>query len=259
MDNTQDNPGNGTVASPASRSAVFGYSLLAYGIGMASIAWLVACLAGWLPLGSSPWQTASATLAVSVNLALLILFGLQHSIMARRGFKQRWTRLIPHAAERSTYVLTSGFALALLLWLWQPIDGLVWSESAPEARLALWSLFALGWLYLVAATFVTNHFDLFGLRQGWLFLRNKPYNPVPFTRNWMYRYSRHPMMAGILVGIWATPHMTLTHLSLAVGFSLYIAIGVTFEERELLAHFGDKYHHYRKQVGVLIPRLRSSN
>jgi protein-S-isoprenylcysteine O-methyltransferase Ste14 len=226
---------------------------------MAAIAWLVACLAGLLPLGSSPWQTVSPALAMLINFGLLVLFGLQHSVMARRGFKQWWTRLIPHAAERSTYVISSGIGLALLLWLWQPVPGQVWSESNPDTVYALWTLFALGWLYLVAATFVTNHFDLFGLRQGWLFLRGKPYSPVPFTRNWMYRYSRHPMMAGILVGMWATPHMTITHLSLAIGFTLYIAIGVSFEERELIAHFGDKYQHYRKQVGVLLPRMRSSS
>jgi len=258
METTQIHSDGIPTATAMTRTIVFSYSLLAYLIGMAAIAWLVACLAGLLPLGAAPWQASSQAVAMLANLGLLVLFGLQHSVMARPGFKQWWTRLVPQPAERSSYVFASGITLALLLWLWQPVNGVVWSQSSPDIILVLWILFAIGWLYLVAATFVTNHFDLFGLRQGWLFLRGKACTPVPFTRNWMYRYSRHPMMAGILVGLWATPHMTLTHLLLAAGFSLYIVIGVSFEERELLARFGDKYQRYRRQVGMLMPRLRNS-
>jgi protein-S-isoprenylcysteine O-methyltransferase Ste14 len=257
MNTSQSDTALQITSSLGSRTLVFLYSLVAYTIGMAAIAWLVVSLTGLYPLAAAPIETHSATSALLINLGLLILFGLQHSIMARPGFKSWWTQKIFPAAERSTYVLTSGLALALLLWLWQPMNGSVWSISQPEVRIVLWALFALGWLYLVIATYVTNHYDLFGLRQGWLYLRGKPYTPVPFTRAWMYRYSRHPMMAGILVGIWATPQMSLTHLVLALGFSIYIAIGVAFEERELLARFGEKYLHYRKEVGVLLPRVRS--
>lgn len=244
------------LSSPGGRIAVFVYSLIAYAIGMAAIAWLVIALTGWIPLGAPPVEAPSATMAVLINLGLLLLFALQHSIMARPGFKAWWTHWIVPAAERSTFVLTSGVALALLVWLWQPLEGVVWSVSQPLASNALWTLFAIGWLYLVAATYVTNHYDLFGLRQGWLYLRGKPYTPVPFVRAWMYRYSRHPMMAGILIGIWSTPHMTVTHLMLAAGFSVYIAIGIALEERELLARFGEKYLHYRKEVGAVLPRIR---
>jgi protein-S-isoprenylcysteine O-methyltransferase Ste14 len=242
----------------AARSAVFIYSLAAYLIGMAAIAWLVISLTGFVPLAAPPIDSRTISGAVLINLGLLLLFGLQHSIMARPAFKAWWTRWIAPAAERSTYVLTAGISLGLLLLLWQPLEGVVvWSVSQPGARMVLWGLFAAGWLYLVAATYVTNHYDLFGLRQAWLYMRGKPYTPVPFVRSWMYRYSRHPMMAGILVGVWATPHMTLAHLFLAAGFSIYIAIGVGFEERDLLRNFGEKYLHYRKQVGMLLPRIRS--
>lgn len=244
-------------APPAARITVFVYSLAAYVIGMTAMLWLIASVAGLIPFGTSSLTSHSLAAAVPVNLGLLLLFGLQHTLMARRGFKHWWTRWVNQAAERSTYVLTSGIALGLLLWLWQPLGGPVWSTSQPYMQLTLWTLSALGWLYLVAATFVTNHFDLFGLRQGWLYLRGKPYAAVPFVRTWMYRYSRHPMMAGILVGLWATPRMTLTHLILAIGLRVYIAIGVTFEERELLVRFGEHYRHYRKQVGLLMPRLRT--
>jgi len=239
----------------AVRVTLFTYSLVTYLIGIAALAWLVLSLAGLVPFGTSPLHSHSAIYAVLINLGLLVVFGLQHSIMARGNFKRWWTRVIAPAAERSTYVLTSGIALGVLVWLWQPLHGVAWSVSQPLAHSALWVLFVIGWLYLVAASYVTNHYDLFGLRQAWLYLRGKPYTSVPFVRTWMYRYSRHPMMVGILIGIWATPQMTLTHLMLAIGFSVYIAIGLVFEERELLARFGENYRHYRKQVGLFMPRL----
>lgn len=238
------------------RTLVLLYSLAAYVIGSAALLWLIISLTSLYPLTASPFIIESQAAAVLFNIGLLLLFGLQHSIMARPAFKQWWTRRIVPAAERSTYVLGAGVTLSLLVWLWQPVEGLVWSVSQPEWRMALWGLFIFGWLYLLAATYVTNHYDLFGLRQAWLYLRGKPYTPVPFVRRWMYRYSRHPMMAGILLGIWATPQMSASHLVLAMGFTLYIAIGVAFEERELLEQFGDKYLYYRKQAGALLPRIR---
>ncbi len=255
MDTTQLDARHESTPTRSARITVFSYSLITYLLGMAAIAWLVLSLAGLVPFGSAPLHIHSPINAVLINLGLLLLFGLQHSIMARGNFKRWWTRVIAPAAERSTYVLSSGIALGLLVWLWQPLNGIVWTVTQPLAHITLWVLFALGWLYLVAASYVTNHYDLFGLRQGWLYLRGKTYTPVPFVRTWMYRYSRHPMMVGILVGIWATPQMTLTHLMLASGFSIYIAIGLAFEERELLARFGENYRRYRKQVGLFMPRL----
>ncbi|WP_158675227.1 methyltransferase family protein [Thiohalobacter thiocyanaticus] len=241
----------------ATRAGIFLYSLIAYAAGMAAIAWLVASLAGLVPLGTAPLELHSTAGALALNTILVLLFGLQHSVMARRHFKAWWTRVVPPPAERSTYVLASALALGLVIWLWQPLDAMIWSVSDPTARSVLWGLFAFGWLYLVAATYVTNHYDLFGLRQAWLHLRGREYTPVPFVRKWMYRYSRHPMMLGILIGIWATPEMSAGHLALALGLSGYIAIGVTLEERELAGHFGEPYRRYRREVGALLPRVRA--
>ncbi|MBA1146310.1 isoprenylcysteine carboxylmethyltransferase family protein [Ectothiorhodospiraceae bacterium WFHF3C12] len=239
------------------RAAIFAYSIVAYALGMTALVWLVASAAGLCPFGTGPLETTTTAGALAVNATLVVLFGVQHSVMARQRFKDWWTRSVPPAAERSTYVLTAGLALGLLLWLWQPMPSTIWSVSGPLARGFIWALFASGWLYLVAATFATNHFDLFGLRQAWLHLRERPYTPVPFVRHWMYRYSRHPMMAGILVGLWATPEMRADHLVLATGFTAYVAIGVAFEERELAGHFGNEYRRYCREVGALLPRLRA--
>jgi len=248
----------GTAGSgPVSRLGIFAYSLAAYAVGMTAIVWLIACAAGLCPFGTGPVDTTGTASALAVDAVLIAAFGVQHSLMARQRFKDWWTRIVPPAAERSTFVLTAGVMLGLLLWLWQPLDEVVWSVSDPVAVYALWAAFAFGWLYLVAATFVTNHFDLFGLRQAWLHLRRRPYSPVPFVRGWMYRYSRHPMMAGILVGLWATPEMRADHLALTVAMTAYIAVGVAFEERELAGHFGETYRRYRREVGALLPRLRA--
>lgn len=234
------------------RVAVLIYSVVTYLIGVTAFAWLVALLSDQtLPLPVAP-HFHNSLVAIGINLGLLLLFGMQHSVMARSAFKRWLTRWTIPATERSSYIFASGIALGLLVWLWQPLDGIAWSVSQPVARVALWILFACSWMYLVAATYVTNHYDLFGLRQAWLYLRGVPYTPVPFVRAWMYRYSRHPMMAGILFGVWLTPDMTFTHLMLAIGLSVYIVFGVAFEERELLSQFGEKYAQYRKQVGVFL-------
>lgn len=246
-----------SITASGSRLAVFAYSLASYALGMTAILWLVASAAGLCPFGTGPLETATTAGALAVNATLVLLFGVQHSVMARQHFKEWWTRIVPPPAERSTYVLTAAIALGLLLWLWQPMPTTIWSVNDPLLRGLTWGLFTLGWLYLVAATFATNHFDLFGLRQAWLHLCHRDYTPVPFVRHWMYRYSRHPMMAGILVGLWATPEMRADHLMLAVGLTGYIAVGVAFEERELAVHFGNEYRRYCREVGAFLPRLRA--
>jgi protein-S-isoprenylcysteine O-methyltransferase Ste14 len=242
----------------ARRAAGFAYAVIAYAVGMAALGWLVATLGGLVPWGVGPLETRGPGAALAVNAGLVVLFGVQHSAMARRRFKAWWTQFISPALERSTYVLAAGLALGLVLWLWQPMPGAVWSVSSELARKLMWGVFVFGWLYLVAATFVTNHFDLFGLRQAWLHLRGQRYVPVRFTRSWMYRYSRHPMMAGILVGLWAVPTMRVDHFVFAIGFSAYVAVGIAFEERGLLRHFGETYRAYRAEVGLFLPRLRSA-
>lgn len=193
---------------------------------------------------------------LAVDLALLGLFAVQHSVMARRGFKRWWTRVIPESVERSTFVLAATAALALLLWQWRPIaEPVLWSVSNPAGRIALHVVFWLGWGVLLTSTFLINHFELFGLRQVWANLCGQEL-PVPdFRTPLFYRHVRHPIYLGFVLGFWATPQMTAGHLLFAAACTGYILIGIWFEERDLIAQFGQRYLLYRKQVGMLVPRL----
>ena len=195
--------------------------------------------------------------ALSVDLALIALFGVSHSVMARGWFKERLVRVLPAAAERSTFVLVTDLTLGLLLWQWRPMPASVWDVESSFARSALWALSAVGVLLVVYSTYLTDHFDLFGLRQVWLHARGRPYAPVPFQERSLYRYVRHPMMLGILLWFWATPTMSVGHLVFAAGMSVYVLVGVTLEERELARHLGDEYRRYRARVGRLVPWRRA--
>jgi methanethiol S-methyltransferase len=193
------------------------------------------------------------TEAVIVNVILLGIFAVQHSVMARRGFKRVWTRLVPESVERSTFVLFATCALALLLWQWRPIPEVIWSVQNPVAVALIQAVFWLGWAILLLATFLINHFELFGLRQvvsrlmGWRI-------PAPqFRTPFLYKRVRHPIYLGFLLGFWAAPTMTVGHLLLAVGTTGYILIGILLEERDLVAMFGEQYREYRRQVSMLIP------
>ncbi|MEP6740173.1 MAG: hypothetical protein ABJA61_07325, partial [Caldimonas sp.] len=177
----------------------------------------------------------------------------QHSVMARPSFKARWTRIIPPAAERSTYVLATGLALAALLVLWQPMPAIVWSVDAPILRWLLFGAALAGWAYLNAASFAINHLELFGLQQVYQVLRGHPLTSAPFQERWMYCFDRHPIMTGILIGIWVTPTMTLDHLLFAAGCTVYVWIGVHFEERSLRRQWGLLYEEYRGRVGTIVP------
>lgn len=193
--------------------------------------------------------------ALAVNLGLLILFGVQHSGMARRSFKQWWTRFIPPATERSTYVLVSSLMHLLIIWQWRPLPTVLWHVDHPAGAAVLWSLFVLGWLIGIIATFLINHAELFGLQQVWSKLRRQPFRPPRFRTPLLYKVVRHPMQAGIALGLWATPHMTLGHAVLAGGLVIYIAIGIYYEERDLVRRFGADYEAYRQRVpGKIIPR-----
>lgn len=194
--------------------------------------------------------------ALLVDIMLLGLFAVQHSVMARRGFKRWWTRLIPESMERSTFVLAASAALALLLWQWRPIaEPVIWTVNDPAARIALQGVFWVGWGVLLISTFLINHFELFGLRQVWANMRGDALPAADFRTPLFYRHVRHPIYLGFILAFWAAPTMTAGHLLFAAASTGYILIGIWFEERDLIEQFGQRYQAYRQQVGMLLPRL----
>jgi protein-S-isoprenylcysteine O-methyltransferase Ste14 len=198
-------------------------------------------------------QESSLPVALAINCALLAIFAVQHSVMARRWFKERWTQIIPWTIERSTYVLCASLALLLLFWQWRPLGTEIWTVENPVGQAVLWTLFALGWTTVLIVTFLINHFDLFGLRQVWLPLVGRPYTPVSFRTPLPYRYVRHPLYFGFLLAFWSTPTMTLAHLVFAVATTGYIVLAIQFEERDLVAEHGASYERYRRSVPMLVP------
>jgi len=192
-----------------------------------------------------------------VDLGLLGAFALQHSVMARRGFKRWWTSIVPEAVERSTFVLAATAVLALLLWQWRPIaEPVIWHVENPFGRAALHLLFWAGWAVLLISTFLINHFELFGLRQVFAHLAGRGVPAPEFRTPGFYRHVRHPIYLGFVIGFWATPHMSAGHLLFAIATTGYILVGIWFEERDLIEQFGARYRVYRAQVGMLLPRLR---
>lgn len=188
-----------------------------------------------------------------VDAALLALFALQHSIMARPAFKQWWTKFVPQPIERSTYVLLASLCLLLLFWYWQPLGSIIWHVESPAGQVFLQALALSGFGIVLVSTFLINHFDLFGLRQVWLYFTGKSYEPLPFRTPLFYRYVRHPLYLGFLIGFWSTPTMTAAHLFFAVMTSGYILTAIQLEENDLVKHFGEKYREYRRAAPMLIP------
>jgi protein-S-isoprenylcysteine O-methyltransferase Ste14 len=226
------------------------YGLGTYAIGAGALFWFLFAISGLAVAGFGPIQTGSATSAIAVNLLLVFQFGVSHSIMARSRFKAWIKQHIPAYAERSTFVLVAGISMALCVWNWQTIPGTAWEITNTGAITALWVLNLFGIGYLLASSFITNHFELFGLRQVWLNFRNIAYTPLEFKQQWMYRYSRHPMMLGLLIVFWCMPVMSVTRLVIALMMTAYIFIGVYFEERSLVEEFGENYEQYRKNIGM---------
>jgi len=236
------------------RALLLGYGLLCYLAFLAAFGYLVA-FAGDLgvPRSVSAGPPGPAGPALAADLALLALFAAQHSLMARPGFKRAWTRIVPPAAERSTYVLLSSLALALLFRCWRPIPGTVWELRQPLAQLAVRAVFWAGAALALASSFLISHADLFGLRQAWCRFRARPYREPAFRPNWVYARVRHPLMLGFLATFWAAPRMTLGHLVFACGTSLYILAGTLLEERDLLRALGADYAVYRRRVPRFFP------
>ncbi|MCB1491659.1 MAG: isoprenylcysteine carboxylmethyltransferase family protein [Rhodobiaceae bacterium] len=226
-------------------------------IGVASLVYLIAFLGNIFVTPSiDRAATAPVGLAIAIDVALVTLFGLQHSIMARPAFKRVWTRIVPKAAERSTYLLATALALVVLFWQWRAIPAEVWSIESAVAANAMLGLYLFGWALVLLATFQINHFDLFGLRQVWLAFRGHAYRNVTFREPWLYRVCRHPMQLGVLIALWAAPTMSVGRLVFAIAMTVYIFIGLWFEERDLIAAFGERYTAYMKRVPKLIPFVR---
>jgi len=191
--------------------------------------------------------------ALAINFALVLLFGLQHGIMARKSFKEKLTRIMPQAAERSTFVLFTALVLILIMWQWRPIPITLWQVENEIATAFIWGAFWGGWALLLLSTFLINHFELFGLQQIFNNLRKKEVKPIAFKTPFLYKIVRHPMMLGIVIAIWATPHMTVGHLFYAIILTTYIYIGVYFEERDLVSNYKERYTEYKKQIPAVIP------
>lgn len=243
--------------SPIYRVAIFAYGVAAYAIGVAALVALILFMLGVLRFTGGPLGELGFGAAIALDFLLLFAFALQHSVMARPAFKARWTRIIPDAAERSTYVLATGLFLAPMLALWQPMPAVIWAVDTAFLRWALIGAALAGWVYLLAASFAINHFELFGMQQVYQTLRGRPLTHSPFQERWMYRFDRHPIMTGLLIGIWVTPTMTMDHLLFAIGTTIYVWIGVYFEERSLRRQLGSVYDDYRARVGAIIPTFVS--
>lgn len=234
------------------------FGVVAYLIFFATFLYLVAFVGDlpWVPRTvDRGWAERPLWHAVAVDIGLIALFGIQHSVMARKGFKAAWTRAVPAPIERSTYVLFASLALILLALLWHPIPGSVWSISNPTGVYLMWGLFGLGWVTVLISTFLINHFELFGLAQVWGHARGQEAGAPEFREPLFYKRVRHPIYAGFILAFWAAPQMSWGHALLAAGMTVYILVAIRYEERDLVGLFGERYVEYRGRAGMLIPRF----
>lgn len=238
---------------------LMGYALTSYAIGVAGLGVLILAMGGLLPLGhffsDSLRVTNSVISAVTINFLLTLLFGVQHSVMARPFFKRALAKLLPASLERATYVAASGIVTLVVVLCWQPIEGVLWATEG-AASYVLWIGYAFGWTYLLASTFAINHWDLFGLRQAWLAATRQEYTTPVFSEKYMYAFSRHPIMAGVLIGMWSVPVLGGSQFVLALMLTGYMAVGLMFEERDLVKNLGQQYLDYKKRVGLFFTLKR---
>ncbi|MBE7560238.1 isoprenylcysteine carboxylmethyltransferase family protein [bacterium] len=243
--------------SMMARMSVLSYGVICYAIFFATFLYAFGFVGNLFvpksmdsPADGPLWQ------ALLINLGLLAVFAVQHSVMARPAFKRWWTQYVRRPVERSTYVLFSSLALILLFWQWRPMGGVVWHMESQTARMIMHGIFVSGWMLVLVATFLINHFDLFGLRQVWLYFRGRKYTYLPFRTPGPYQHVRHPLYVGWLLAFWATPTMTVAHLLFAIMTAAYILMAIRWEERDLATHHGRIYTEYRERVPMLVPSLK---
>ena len=241
-----------------SRALTMLFAIVCYAIFFATFLYLVVFV-GDLPLGVRTVDVGPDTpplTAAVIDVALIALFGIQHSVMARPAFTARWTRIVPRSAERSVYVLAASIALMILFLGWRPIGSIIWNVTNPTLQMLIWALFWIGWTTVLVSTFLINHFELFGLQQAWFHVRGREAAKPEFRQPFFYKWVRHPLYLGFFLAFWSAPEMTTGHLLLAAGVSVYMLIAIRYEERDLTDLFGDDYRNYRSGVGMLLPRFR---
>ena len=238
------------------RVVIMLYSVICYFVFFGVFLYLIAFVGDiFAPKTVSSAVTMDTSSALVINIGLMLLWGIQHTVMARSGFKQAISKVVPQHTERSTYVLLSSVVLIIMMYYWQPMEGTIWQVQNLLAQQILWVVFGLGWGLVLLSTFLTNHFDLFGLRQGWLHLQKQSYTSVVFTERLFYSSIRHPMMLGLLIAFWAAPVMTMGHLVFSLGMSFYIVVGIYFEEKGLAESIGPQYTDYQQRTSKVIPKI----